>query len=458
MSRRLRELLPKFRDAGYSVELEDTTLTVNDETIVDCSDYPTCNIFLDEPVMLEADQLFYWFQLRTLEEQARKVQAKISEIDADEHQYMVKFKYDINTIPDKVLKAWGFVPGEPIEVAVDINLEQLVPKNVRVISRGVRPESLDMFARLIATFNPQDITMIPPAVAQLQILNRYCCVCCRKHPEELSDMLLLFPCSNLLCIYTAQIIGFSTRLSLIGLNLLAVLFQAAVSSDRQELLCQPFPTLFEGGDQVLLHPTEKRDVPLAKMLADQLVAGGFDNFPDAPLAHWLSVSNKTWMIELPETPIPGSIGFLTMAASPEKMIEFSQLKAQHGSVFAFHGSGVQNWHRILHDGLKNASNTALMTTGAVYGPGIYLSPHFNTSIGYAKPYQGMTCIAICEVIKEQLRKPVHSIWVCPVEAHVQIRFFFWFRTPGSVNVRASYDTEKPEFENLLRAVYERFSN
>jgi poly [ADP-ribose] polymerase 6/8 len=35
------------------------------------------------------------------------------------------------------------------------------------------------------------------------------------------------------------------------------------------------------------------------------------------------------------------------------------------------GSGIENWHSILRNGLVNASNTKLMTTGAAYGPGIY---------------------------------------------------------------------------------------
>ncbi len=42
-----------------------------------------------------------------------------------------------------------------------------------------------------------------------------------------------------------------------------------------------------------------------------------------------------------------------------------------------------NWHSILRIGLRNYSNTPLMSAGAAYGPGIYLAPNSNVSIGYA---------------------------------------------------------------------------
>jgi hypothetical protein len=48
------------------------------------------------------------------------------------------------------------------------------------------------------------------------------------------------------------------------------------------------------------------------------------------------------------------------------------------------GSSIENWHCILRQGLKNASGTKLQVNGAAYGNGIYLSPHFGTSLGYCK--------------------------------------------------------------------------
>ena len=50
--------------------------------------------------------------------------------------------------------------------------------------------------------------------------------------------------------------------------------------------------------------------------------------------------------------------------------------------FLFHGSPLENWFSILMNGLKNASGTALMTTGAAYGAGIYMSNMSGVSYGY----------------------------------------------------------------------------
>ena len=48
----------------------------------------------------------------------------------------------------------------------------------------------------------------------------------------------------------------------------------------------------------------------------------------------------------------------------------------------FHGSKLCNWYSILKHGLQNVSNTHMMTSGAAYGQGIYLSRHYGTSLGY----------------------------------------------------------------------------
>jgi hypothetical protein len=35
-----------------------------------------------------------------------------------------------------------------------------------------------------------------------------------------------------------------------------------------------------------------------------------------------------------------------------KHVNFKQLRAKHGSIFAFHGSPQENWHSILRSGLQ----------------------------------------------------------------------------------------------------------
>jgi len=49
----------------------------------------------------------------------------------------------------------------------------------------------------------------------------------------------------------------------------------------------------------------------------------------------------------------------------------------------FHGSNIISWYPILQNGIKNMSNTTLMSTGAAYGPGVYLSNDYSISFGYS---------------------------------------------------------------------------
>jgi len=63
--------------------------------------------------------------------------------------------------------------------------------------------------------------------------------------------------------------------------------------------------------------------------------------------------------------------------------EFEKLKKdQFSGAYLFHGSRWHNWYSILRNGLKNCSKTQLMTAGAAYGNGIYLSDSFDFCCGY----------------------------------------------------------------------------
>jgi len=87
------------------------------------------------------------------------------------------------------------------------------------------------------------------------------------------------------------------------------------------------------------------------------------------------------------------------------------------------------------------SNTEFMTTGAVYGAGIYMAPESNISIGYAPAGQGWinslynegsnscSCLAICEVIDAGYK--ANPYFVVPNEDHVVTRFLLLFNSKNS---------------------------
>jgi ubiquitin-protein ligase len=76
-----------------------------------------------------------------------------------------------------------------------------------------------------------------------------------------------------------------------------------------------------------------------------------------------------------------NINVYKIVHSVEKENEFKKLSNNEHS-YLFHGSRWHNWYSILRNGLKNCSNSKLMTAGAAYGPGIYLSSDFSYSAGY----------------------------------------------------------------------------
>ncbi len=64
----------------------------------------------------------------------------------------------------------------------------------------------------------------------------------------------------------------------------------------------------------------------------------------------------------------------------------------------YHGSPLYKWISILRGGLVPLSGSKFMSTGAVYGPGVYFANEISTSISYAG-HGANTCIALCRVIE-----------------------------------------------------------
>jgi len=56
------------------------------------------------------------------------------------------------------------------------------------------------------------------------------------------------------------------------------------------------------------------------------------------------------------------------------------------SCFLFHGSKRENWYSLMCNGIKVASGTPLMTTGAAYGKGVYASDALSVSYSYSSTY------------------------------------------------------------------------
>jgi len=82
--------------------------------------------------------------------------------------------------------------------------------------------------------------------------------------------------------------------------------------------------------------------------------------------------------------------------NPAKESEFKNIDLY----YLFHGSSSGNWYSILRNGLKNYSNTNLMTNGAVHGSGIYLSDSLNFARGYSGKFHNsdeIFMVGVCQL-------------------------------------------------------------
>ena len=73
-------------------------------------------------------------------------------------------------------------------------------------------------------------------------------------------------------------------------------------------------------------------------------------------------------------------------------------------MIVYHGSHTKNWHSIIEQGLKNMSLTPMMSSGNLFGNGIYFSSKLICARGFA-PFgktwnksrigNRLQCVGIC---------------------------------------------------------------
>jgi hypothetical protein len=140
-----------------------------------------------------------------------------------------------------------------------------------------------------------------------------------------------------------------------------------------------------------------------------------------PLLRWMFSTCQAVVRLLPEEDALPQLRdtyhqFLVQCGPTDTTTAFLRLQAAHGSVWAFHGSGPQNWLSVMFQGLRSMSNTPYMSAGAAYGAGMYFADALSVSLGYCgypglklwphSPY-GPATVALCEVA------PVDPGWCKP---------------------------------------------
>jgi len=82
---------------------------------------------------------------------------------------------------------------------------------------------------------------------------------------------------------------------------------------------------------------------------------------------------------------------------------FESRAAEHGTMLAFHGSGMENWHSILHNGFSQK-----FAVRQAFGTGLYFSDDYKVAVEYAPQTAvrllsssltgPVSCVAVCELI------------------------------------------------------------
>lgn len=167
-----------------------------------------------------------------------------------------------------------------------------------------------------------------------------------------------------------------------------------------------------------------------------------------PFLQWLISSNRSHIQAVPPLYQVKGLGphqFLLLNHNPSKEAKFRLWRKKCGSFFAWHGSGTLNWHSILREGLKSYSGTKFMTSGQVYGAGIYVARSISTSIPYMSASKGnwrgsarfaqlsgCSVIALCEVANDTSIFKDHNNDIITVSDDDAIVTRFLFVFPGGI--------------------------
>ena len=351
---------------------------------------------------------------------------------------------------------------------------------------------------------------------RIQNCTNYCFICYKR---QLVDSVRLRPCSAEMCEFRfEEISGVSVYAEITNnTNLVSIDLSFAaesVTSQRSLTVFEPFPSFLLKKNQLRgksgflsknqTYSTEmdqNKDIQLLRQLIssipdllalktscnDEVSCREFISSlsPDGHLTYklirYIIATNRLNLIELDSKSRIEKLGpdieqYIVTSHPPETEKQFAEKKKEFGSFFAFHGSAIENWYSILRNGIRNLSNTHLMTAGAAYGPGVYSAENISTSFGYcrftntdciwhhsqlSKPPKA--CMAIIEVINKQKNKKGNGIYVIQDDKDLIIRYILLF--PGSamstnvnvsdLNLEKHYTATKNAFfkrENELKAV------
>lgn len=317
---------------------------------------------------------------------------------------------------------------------------------------------------------------------RIQNCTNYCYICYKRH---IADSVRLRPCSTDICEFRfEEISGISIYAEIANnpdLVALDVSFAAeAALSGRNQVVFEPFPSFLLKKDQIRgksgflsgnysSDMDQNKDIPKLRELTahipdilmlktlcsdeiscrDYICSQSSYGLEVYKLIRHIIATNRLNFVQLKSEDkikaLDGGIDqYIVTNHAPETLKSFSDKKAKHKSIFAFHGSAIENWYSILRNGIRNLSNTHMMTAGAAYGAGVYSAENFSTSLGYCRfgtnqtcgwPFSTLNnkaCMAIIEVINRNKINRGNGIYVIENDKDIIIRYLLVL-TSNAVN-------------------------
>lgn len=207
----------------------------------------------------------------------------------------------------------------------------------------------------------------------------------------------------------------SVRTDLLAADLKCSFFVSALQSYKRDSVLRPFPSFY----------TTEDTKDFEALLADTNALGSLKDLLESAqgvdkrvqeLLGWL-LSTKAWSIhstrkqeykkiqELtgnPSVPVPTPDFLFEIAYCHQLNAKFEETRAGRDLIYAFHGSRLENFHSIVHNGLQCHLNKT-----SLFGEGTYLTSDLNLALLYSPHGLGwqqsalgpiLSCVAVCEII------------------------------------------------------------
>lgn len=199
------------------------------------------------------------------------------------------------------------------------------------------------------------------------------------------------------------------------------LFVAALRSYRYDTVLRPFPTSFADQATDTKRIDELRDVAARVPPLVALLPAGSDHSKSSADTALKGIPRESWELllwvltcggvrlrtqkkeDVPELSGDSAVdAVFEVEHSPQVDRRFEAARGDREVFFAYHGSRLDNFYSILHNGLL-----AHMNKNSLYGTGTYLSSELSVSATFSPAGYGwqhsqvspeLSCVAMCEVV------------------------------------------------------------